>query len=44
MQAAQRAGTTLDKLVQFPEKAKDIIKMFPSALLTEQVNENKNFI
>jgi len=44
MQAAQAAGAILDDLVLIPEKAEDIITMFPSALELKQVNGNENFV
>ena len=44
MLAAQAAGAILDDLVLIPEKAEDIITMFPSALELQQVNGNENFV
>ena len=44
MLAAQAAGAILDDLVLIPERAEDIITMFPSALSLEQVNGNENFV
>ena len=38
--AAQHAGASLNKLIHIPEKAEEIITMFPSALSLEQINGN----
>ena len=35
MKAAQAAGTILEDLIEIPEKASDIITLFPSALSLE---------
>ena len=43
IKAAQAAGASIKNLVTIPEKAEEIITMFPSALSLKQVNENKNF-
>ena len=42
--AAQAAGIILDDLVVIPEKAEDVITMFPGALEYQQVNGNENFV
>ena len=43
-QAAQAASANLDDLLAIPQKAEDIITLFPSALFPKQVNENKHFV
>ena len=42
--AASAAGVNLDDLVIIPEKAEEIITMFPNALSLDQVNGNKDFV
>lgn len=44
MQAAQAAGAVLDEMIDIPDKASEIISIFPSALSLEQINGNKNFV
>jgi len=42
--AAQAAGAVLEDLIDIPDRAEDIISLFPSALSLEQINGNKNFV
>ena len=43
-EAALSANVNIDDLVTFPKEAKEIITMFPSAFLPEEVNGNKDFV
>ena len=42
--AASAAGAQLDQLLDIPQRAEEIITMFPSALSLEQVNGNPKFV
>ena len=43
-QAAQAAGATLEELIVIPNRAEEIISMFPSALSLEKINDNESLV
>lgn len=43
-QAASAAGAILEDLIDIPDRAEEIITMFPSALALEKINDNERLV